>query len=480
MIKTTFKAHPAMIFTQMKPYLFVLILPLIRALIQYLITRTIDGLLTLEIIALALVVALAYLSYRAIGITVCDNRLIVKKGVIFKHRAVIELSRLSSIVLKRNLFDYMLGSVECSVNTEAGKTSSSDFSFRMYQIDTKRLFKMVYGDDDRDVIKFSPRKIALLAATTSSAVSGMLIGVPVANQLGDMLGIAISEAFFYEINDISSRMKTIFPPFANAVTLILLAAYGVSFLTVLLKNINFKLQSDEKIVEIKSGIFIRRHIVFKKSQVNNVCIEQTPLMRLVKKFSMRVSVGGYANTGGEKAVVVPIASYQGLRTGLGKYFPHLNDRKEYIESPRTPIARNRFFLVPLIWFVLIVTTAMVSAILLEHFENAALFVTAVLLGFDLYYATVCYRNHKYGKISFGDSVVASGMVGFNVRELYCDKNNIGIIKITETPADRRYKTCKVKLIVRSEKADRIRVKILDTDTVISAIKQNYNLKNISR
>ncbi len=479
MIKTTFRAHPVMIFTRMKPYLPVLILPLIRALVQYLTTRQIDGLLTLEVIALSFVVILAFLSYHAISITVCENRLILKKGVIFRHRAVIELSRLSSVVLRKNPLDYIFGSVECSVNTEAGRPKSSDFTFRMYQTDVKRLLKLLYGDSEREVIKFSPTKIALLAATTSSAFSGMIIGVPVVGQLSNLLGVAIAEVFLNEINGISLKMKSLLPPMANAVTLIVLAAYGVSFLTIMLKNVNFKLQSDGEITEVKSGMLIRRHIVFKKSKVNNICIEQTPLMHIFKRFSMRASIGGYANTKGEKAVIVPIATYKGLKAELESRFPNMKAGKSCIESPRTAATRFRFFLPPMVGALIIFAATAASAIFLEHFADVAFFTMAVLLGFDLYYATVCYRNYKYSRISFGDSLFASGMVGLNVRELYCPKNNIGMIKITRTPADRRYNTCKVKLVVRSENADSVRVKILDADTVCDAVKRSYDLKNIT-
>ncbi len=478
MIKTTFKAHPIMVVSLMKPYLFILILPLVKALVQYLTTKTVDGLLNLEIVAFAVVLFMAILSYRAISVTVSQNRLTVEKGVIFRRKAVIELTRLSSIVLRQNPIDYCFGCVDCEINTEAGRNKKSDFSFKMHQTDTKRLFKMVYGDKEREIIKFSSTKIALLAATTSSAFSGMIIAVPVVNQIGDMLGVALSEMFLNEINIISYKMKTFFSPMANAVTLIILSAYIVAVLTSFLKNVNFKLQSDDETVEITSGLIIRRHIVFKKSQVNNICIEQTPLMRIAKKFSMRASVGGYSNIKGEKAVVVPIASYNGLRDELKKHFPEFESKKEFITPPQTAAARNRFFFMPMVWFIIITALSFGVAICFRPFDNLILFVMTVLLGLDLYYASVCYRTYKYSKLSFNGSVFVGGMAGFNVKELFCNKNNIGIIKVTQTPADKRYKTCKVKLVVRSEKADKVRVKILDTDTVVNAVKKEFNLKNI--
>lgn len=73
MIKTEFKAHPIMIVRLMKPYLFVLILPLIRALLQYVTKGEINGLLALELIAFAFILVIAILGWRAISITVNDR-----------------------------------------------------------------------------------------------------------------------------------------------------------------------------------------------------------------------------------------------------------------------------------------------------------------------------------------------------------------------------------------------------------------------
>ncbi len=478
MIKTTFKAHPIMIVSLMKPYLFVLVLPLVRALIQYITTQQIDGLLNLEIMAFLLVLSVAVLSYRAISITVTDRYLTVKKGIFIKRRAVIELSRLSSMVLRRNVFDLVFGSVECALNTEAGRPQKSDFAFKMYFCDTKRLFDMTYGSLACTTVKISSTKIALLAATTSSAFSGMIIGVPIINQTGDLLGVALSDMFLSEINNISSKLNNIFPPIVNTVSLILLGAYFVSFLSIFLKNVNFKLKSDPNTVEIRSGIIVRRHIVFKKSKINNICIEQTPLMRLFRRFSMRVSIGGYSDNKGEKSVMIPVATHKSLTDELKKQFAQYDTDKKFIEPNRTKSNRNRFFFVSTIYFFTIVSASAVSLVLFKHFTGLIIFITAILLGLDCYYAYICYCKYKIGKISIDDSVVAFGTVGFNTREMYCDKNNIGIIKILQTPADRRYKTCKIKLTVRSEQADGIRVNNLDKVTVCNTIKETFCLKNI--
>ncbi len=475
MIKNEFKAHPIMILRLMKPYLFVLILPLIRASVQYLTSGEVDGLLTLEMLAFAFVLAIAIIGWRSISLDVSDRYLTVKKGILIKQCAKIEISRLSSVALKRRPLDYLLGSVECAINTEAGTPKKSDFSFKMHYRDANRLFKMIYCEENPTVIKFSAYKIALLAATTSSAVTGIIVGVPVINQASELLGIAISDILFDEINNISSRFTTIFPPIVNVITLILLIAYIVSFLISFFKNVNFKLQSGKNEIDIQSGLIIRKRIVFKKSQVNNVCLEQNPLMRFFKQFSMRASIGGYGDDRGEKAVIVPVASHKSLCKHLKTHFPAFSSDSEYIRPQQSKTSLRRFFFVPTVVFIPTVAIGITLSLIFEYFSALILFLTAVAVAIIVYYASVCYHDYKHSKFSLGEQVMASGSTGFIIRELYCDKNNIGIIKITRTPADLKYNTCKVKLMVRSENADSVRVKNLELPIVKQKIKETFNI-----
>ncbi len=476
MFKTTFKAHPIMILRIMKPYLFVLVLPLIRALIQYLTSGKIDGLLTLEITAFIFITAISVLSWKSISITVNDHYLTIKKGFLLKSQAVIEMSRLSSVALKQGPLDIIVRSIDCSINTEAGRPQKSDFNLKMYVNDAKRLFHRIYGEHGRTVIKFSPFRIALLAAATSSAATGIIVGVPVVNQASDLLGIAISDILLNEINNVSSRFNNIFPPIVNTVTAILLVAYGFSFIISFFKNVNFKLQSGKNEIDIQSGVFVRKRIIFKKSQVNNVCLEQSPLLRLFKRFSMRASIGGYGDIRGEKAVVVPVASHSEIEKQFKLHFPMISVGGNAIKPEISVVSLNRFLYIPSLLLIAILAVGLSLSIIFPYFKSLALFLTLVAVVVDLYYASVCYRNYKYGSLCLDECVFASGSSGLTVRELYCEKTRIGVIKITQTPADRKFKTCKVKLTVRSENADSVRVRNLDLKAVKRKISDIFDIK----
>lgn len=95
------KAHPLMIFRFIKPLIFVAVIPLVRALIQYLVAGSISGLLGLESASLGIITVVAVAQWRSISVTVCDGTVSISRGVIIKSSAQIELKNFQACHLKK-------------------------------------------------------------------------------------------------------------------------------------------------------------------------------------------------------------------------------------------------------------------------------------------------------------------------------------------------------------------------------------------
>ncbi len=476
MIKRTFGAHPLMILRLMKPYLFVLILPLIRAVVQFLRQGRANGILSLEITAFVAITAVAIFRFRCILLSISNNRLTVNKGFIFRSRSVIEISRISSVSIRRGPIDAIFGSADCSINTEAGRPTKPDFRIKMRLEEAERLFSLVYGQEKTTVIKFSALRVALLAAATSSAATGLVIGVPIANGAAKLLGVALSDMVISGAQRISEQFNMFFPLTVNIITLLLVAAYGISVIITFFKHVKFKLITGQSRIEVQSGLFVRKRTVFKKHSVNNICLQQTSLMRAFQMFSMRVSIGGYGDSRGEKAVIVPAGRHNELKERLKTHFPFFRAKQEGIKPLRTKTNISRFLLLPTVFAMAIISLMLMAMIIFPFFDRLILFVGIVLLCVDLYYGSICLRDSKRSELVLGEQIFAAGSIGVTVRELYCSRNRVGSIKITETPADRRLHTCKTKIVVRSESADSVRVKNISLTTVLEKIREIYNVE----
>ena len=463
------KAHPLMIFRFIKPLIFVAVIPLVRALIQYLAQGSISGLLGLESAALGIITVVAVAQWRSISVTVCDGTVSISRGVIIKSSAQIELKKLSSVSFKENPIDKISGAVTVCINTEAGRIGKPDFNIKLYTRDAVRLSEYIYGNGGRTAICVSPVKIAAMAAMTSSAVTGLIIGVPILNQAAGLFGVALSEILIKDIKSMGEKMNVYFPTALRTVTGVLLGGYLISALILFVKNLFFRVFVSGNRLEIRSGVFVRRRSLFLRSSVNNVCIEQTPLMRIFHRFSMSASVGGYGDERGERAVIAPCGKRGEMRRQFLLFFPFLSADGILIKPPRGKRLKQRFFFAPAVASASVMIISSTAMAIFPMFYQVIFFLSAVAASVICYYCNLCVYNYRFGKIRFGENISARASKGFGIREIYCEKGRVGEIKLIRYPADRRYGTCKVKITVRSESANSVRVRNVDFEKTKNAI-----------
>lgn len=469
------KAHPAMMFRFVKPFLFVLIIPVIKGVVQYLLYEEVTGVLFWELLALSLLTVFALLNLKSFKILVQDNRLTVERGAVFHRSAEISFKKVSSIVARRNILDFIFGSVTVQINTEAGRVNTPDFQLKLSKANFSRLYTTIYGEQQSVPIKFSPVKIALQAAVASSAVTGLVVGVPVIHQIGKTLGFTIGEMFFDPINNASHRFNTYMPPVVNAVTIVLLACYGISFIASFFKNIGFSLRNTKEKMQIESGFFVKKRTIFRKDCVNALFLEQRPLMRLFRVYCFCASVAGLGMGKKEWAIIMPAAPKGELKEMLSVFFGDLLPKGVSLKAPRSYKNGRRFLFLPTLFCCIIIATAIIEGVLLPDFLNIIILMNLLLLLTAIYYGNVCLTDYRSAEIIFGENIYAQSSNFISRREIYCKKEKIGILKISRTPADRYYNTCKVKITVRSESAKSLRIKNLDHALVLEEINGCYGI-----
>ncbi len=475
-MKKEFRAHPLMILSLMKPFLFVLILPVLKGVLEYILNQTVTGILRLEALAFAVIAVLAFFRWRSFRLICGKSSVTVEMGILIKKHSVIKIDRLSSVQSVQNPLDAVFRAVTYCINTEAGRKAQSDFKFKLSAKESAKVSKLLYGGRNPTAVKFSAVKVAMMAATTSSAVTGMIVGVPVINKAGNLLGIALSEMLFDEINNVSGEINTYFPPVVNTVTLIILLSYAVSFFYAFFKYINFSLFLEKDKLEVRSGFFVRSRTSFKKASVNDVKIEQTPLMRFFRRYALKVSVGGYGEAKKESAVIVPSGRRGEIRRQFSAYFPFLEPDAQPLRAKRDFVTKNRFLYWPGVFFIITAAAAVILALIFKDFGRLILFLTLVICAVILYAADLAMFEYRFGRLSMGSNIFARSVRGFRTCELYCPKENIGQIKIIRNIPDIPLKTCKVVISVRSESADHIKVRHLNYSDVKKSIYECYNIK----
>ena len=477
MVKT-FRAHPLMIYNFLQPFLFVLLIPVVRGVIQYIANGEYDSILYFEVILASAIVIIGVLRWWCFKLILDEKNktVTVKSGLFLRKTAKINIKRLSSVQTKQNPLEFIFGVVTFRLNTEAGSTEKADYEFKLSVRTGKEVSHLLYGCDEQKKIRYSFFKIAVLAATTSSALTGMIVGVPIIYRAGNLLGIAISDMLFNEINNVSHKFESYFPPIVNTVTLILLTAYLFSFFYLLLQYLNFQLRLGKEKIEIRSGVFVHKRTSFKKAAINNVRIEQSFLMVLFRRFAMRVSVGGYGENKSRSEVVIPLEKGQEIRKHFAEYLPFFKcNTGVYIKPKPTTVNRSRFLFFPTVYFVLAITAAVILALLFKDFIQFILFCLCVTCAFVFCYAWFCLFECFKSKVDFGDNIFIRSRKGLRTCELYCPKENVGEIKLVRFPADMWHHTCRIRITVRSERADSLCVRHLDYASVKQIINNYFKI-----
>ena len=94
-MSNTYRGHPLMIFSFLKPFLFVLVIPVIKGLLQYLIYGRISGVISFEIYLFAAILLIAVARWLSFSVVHTDKSLTINSGMIFKSHAKISLDKLS-------------------------------------------------------------------------------------------------------------------------------------------------------------------------------------------------------------------------------------------------------------------------------------------------------------------------------------------------------------------------------------------------
>lgn len=475
-MKKVYRAHPLMVFNFLKPFLFVLIFPLITAAIRYFTDRQLTGLFVLEVLFFFTVISIAIARCISFRLIIEDNLLTLKTGVIFIKKSKIRISRLSSIQIEQNPLDMLLKAATCRINTEAGVTRKSDFQFKLKLKEAKELASIAYPDKTISKVRFSAFRVAIMAAATSSAATGMILWVPTLRQIANLVGVGIDRALFDGINNITNRFHTYFPPIVNIVTVVILASYAVSFLYSFLKHVNFKVSFGEKKIAVQSGFFVIRKTFFRKTRVNNIKIEQTPLLRLLHRYTLKVSVGGFDNSKSVSQVVVPSGKRRKIQEEFKEFFPFLTHKGKILKPEKKPLIQALFLMWPFIYLSLLIIAALISIYLFPSFSRLIQFLTIVCFGFLIVYTHTCLFEYNCGSLKLGEYIFAQSNYFYNTRELYCMKKNIGQLKITRFPMDRTLGLCRVRLTVCSENADTIRVRHLKYTDVVKEFTDTFELR----
>ncbi|MBR3968640.1 MAG: PH domain-containing protein [Clostridia bacterium] len=124
MIKTTLNAHPITIFFLLRRWWFAFTTPIVRMLLQYIISKKAQRVLLSEVVLLVIAVVLSVVSWLFTKVMVTGDSVTIKKGIFLKRCITIDIEQIFGVTIHKNFFYWLLGCVRCVFHTTAEDNNS--------------------------------------------------------------------------------------------------------------------------------------------------------------------------------------------------------------------------------------------------------------------------------------------------------------------------------------------------------------------
>lgn len=480
--KTVIRSHPFMILAYLKPYLFVLLLPVLRGLLSYGRSGVLSRLIVGEALLALLITAVAVAKWRRCRLTLEKGYIRIREGLFFTKEAIIPKDKIASMYLEMRPFFWLFHALVVRLDTEAGRPGKSDFDLILSRRHIPALLELLppkpdraHPDPGRLRQYHAPTlKMLLMAAATSSSATGLLLAAPVINKAGQLLGAGFSQRVYGTLTQAASRLETVIPAGASMLAVLLLAGFAVSALYAFVTTAPFRLYIKGDRFTASSGLIARRRTLFRAEAINDVLIQQSPVMGLLRHYTVKVSVAGYGKRRGETAVVIPAAGKKEIGGLLEEILPDAESAPIALRPPLR--ALSRFLVFPILLLAAIPAAAALALRLFPAFGGFIRFTAAVLLVLQLVMVSLSLRRYTKGGITFGSRITAYSSKWFSLTEMRCSSDRVGVIRLLQFPLDIPKNLCRVRVTVRSESAHTLSVPHLDYRLVRKALEEVYRVK----
>lgn len=467
------KTHPLMLFAFFKPYSFVLVFPFLRLFLKFGFKIILSGAFLFETAVFLAVLIVALLKWRCYRFYKQSDGFLVSSGVFLKRETYIPFERIASVYERQNLIEKLFSAKSIYISTEAkGKTADVRVCLK------ESVVYEVIGDKNLQIPhktkRYNFKRVVLWAATSGGAFSGVVIFLPIISKTAELLEIGVYELLITRIAANTEILGEFMPKAANIATFVLLGFYIAAFVYKIFKGFGFSVKTFEKSIEISGGTIVKHRTLFKKTTIRGIVLEQPLLMRLLGLFTAKASVGGCED---EKlvgnSIIVPICSKKRAKQLFFENFQNIKPASVSKKvSARGGIVSAAIPAVTLMAAMFLLAGSLFY--LLRNFRRLIVFLTIIAFLWALWWADLLIYNYKKGALVLEQKIVASGTVGLKRRTIYSDFDNVGFVKLVETPFDRRRGSCKATIKLFSKSADRVKVKWLKTDELLNLLSKMHN------
>ncbi|MCD8188455.1 MAG: PH domain-containing protein [Ruminococcus sp.] len=459
--------HPLRILKYSMKNIWLLIFPLLREL--HSITFDADKLYRwlkgawFDIAVIGAIIIFGLIRWYFSRITLTDEDVIHTEGAFVKKRTAIPCSSLCSITVEHSFYLRPFGAMRIYCDTSAGIFSSSDMKLLVNKNVCEEMMKKIPRVREKDGIAYNhkPNLISILFFSVffSSSFSGVVYVAAFFFKGGDIAQDIISVSFdriTAETSKIPFHVIRKIPAAAIGIGSFFIVAWLLSFTINMLRYYGFFIKSDKSRIEVTCGTFTKRRFTIIAKQINYADLRQNLIMKIFNAVTVNISCAGYGSQNKNIPVLFPIRKKKYLNSTLEKigispgsknvFRPKLTSVWQYIWQP---------VIIGLCAYPL----SEAAALFFPKFADLSYLAMIMAEIPSIWMILVKAAAAATSKISiYEEKIIINYSKGFGFHTVIADRKRLAKMKVTQTPAQRVFRKCKVSFYFNGESAKKHCVK----------------------
>lgn len=320
------KMHPVLIFYGIRQFIFLLIIPLLRGLVYYLVNSSIYLWIKgswIDITTLMVIIWLSVIKWYNYNIYYDGDKIIISFGDFINEKILIKRKDISHIFVQMPFYLQFMNALKIKINTfnEVDIPGAKNIILSSNQLNKLNLInenkinnKFV---NSNNLSLHATLYTAVLSLVMSNSFAGVLLASTFISASGKLLGDQFKKEIYGSFTKITKKLAFGFPPAGVAITYVLIGGWCIAFIRNLILYTNFSVKKKHNRLIIRSGIININKNYIHLNDVNYIDIVQNLFTKLSKVCSVFVSTKDARN--GEVVAITAISKTL-LDSNINKLF----------------------------------------------------------------------------------------------------------------------------------------------------------------
>lgn len=457
------RPHPVTMWRFVSRFFFLLIVPLVQAILREPFSEVAWRNLPLVL----LVLGTAYFQYSCCGYAVYSSEeallfqlrthepltgkgplVVWKNGFLLRRELMLPTRNIASAFLRTNPLLSLFGAGKLLLDTPAANAKKPSLTLFL-----RKQSLLDWWEGLRSPVTHRYRAnsipVVLMAASWSNPASGLLLVSLLLDRAGAILGEELTGELYDSVNQTQRLIALGLPPAVALFGWLLALGWFLAFLVQMFRYAFFTVEQTPCGTLISRGAVVKSRQLLTAQSVRAISVRQTLVMRVLRRFSVYLHTIGSGKEKGDRSLLLAAARQEDMRRHVEQFYPraasYLWQQQEKISPPKESLVG--FVLGPVWQAALIMVWYVLFRIYLPLFAPLVLF----FLVFPAYFLVLHVWAWKKSFLAVsGGHITACGYVQGQLYTAVVPLELLQAVVIRQNPFQRKSGRCHVRLCVGTE------------------------------